>query len=47
MDKRDEKRDKEIRNRKAELLDREFLTAVEANLTEWNSPEDGAAYSDL
>ena len=36
-----------VRTRKAEPLDLEFLSAVEANLTEWDSPSDDYAYCDL
>jgi bifunctional DNA-binding transcriptional regulator/antitoxin component of YhaV-PrlF toxin-antitoxin module len=32
---------------KAEPLDRVYLKALEATLSEWASPEDAAAYDDL
>jgi bifunctional DNA-binding transcriptional regulator/antitoxin component of YhaV-PrlF toxin-antitoxin module len=32
---------------KAEPLDMEYLRGLEATLSEWNSPEDAAAYDDL
>jgi len=32
---------------RAEPLDRAYLKAVESTLSEWESPEDAAAYDDL
>ena len=32
---------------KAEPLDLDYLKGLETTLTEWNSPEDAAAYDDL
>lgn len=37
----------QVKIRKAEPLDLEYLRALERTLTEWNSPEDEEAYRDL
>ncbi|HVA79725.1 MAG TPA: type II toxin-antitoxin system PrlF family antitoxin [Candidatus Binataceae bacterium] len=36
-----------VRIRKAEILDLEFLSALEGTLSEWNSMNDDRAYGDL
>ena len=37
----------EVRLRKGSPLDVAYLRALQATLTEWDSPEDAAAYDDL
>jgi len=37
----------EVRVRRVEPLDLEYLRAVEGTLSEWGGPEDEAAYADL
>ncbi|MDP2787923.1 MAG: type II toxin-antitoxin system PrlF family antitoxin [Pseudomonadota bacterium] len=37
----------EVRVRRVEPLDLEYLRAVEGTLSEWAGPEDEAAYADL
>ena len=37
----------EVRLRKGSPIDVSYLRAVQATLTEWDSPEDAAAYDDL
>ena len=37
----------EVRLRKGSPIDVSYLRAVQATLTEWDSPEDAAAYEDL